>query len=514
MDTEERRRLLSAILESLDAGLWRAALALCRRLPPDDAEGRLLLGLALGGLGEVDAAAWCFDAVARAHPDHAHPCTDFARLYPDGPVASLFEACLTLAPNDARLRQAFGAWLADRGRPTDAERVVQGTAGNAAGAHAMGLALAEQGYFGEAEGFFRDATRLDPRLAIAWANLGMVLRIEGRYDEAMAAYDQAIRQSPRDAAIRLNRVMALLHAGRWAEAWREPDWRLRLPGYRGLGEDRLLPPDVDLRDRTVLLTHADGFGDTLQFLRYVPLLAERGARVLARMPPPLTRLVRLVPGVAAVVPDEGPVPLFDYHCPMVSLPRVFGTTPEAIPPGAYLRVPATRNAIPRIGLVWAGQAGPWRPGFAGLDARHGIEPSALAPLSTLSGVTFVSLQTGDAARSPPLLPGLENPMEEVRDFADTAAIVSELDLVLSVDTAIVHLAGAMGKPVFMLDRYDHCWRWLGGRTDTPWYPEMRIFRQERPNDWRRVVERVVAAIREGLATPDHPSRAPQCQGVA
>jgi tetratricopeptide (TPR) repeat protein len=503
MDTEERRRLLGTALEAMDARLWRAAIAVCRCLPQDDADARLLISLAQAATGVIDEAAIGLNALARERPDHAHPCLDFVRLCPDGPVASLFQACLDRAPADARLRRAFADWLLDHDLPGRAEDVLRDAADTAAAAHLLGLAAAEQGKFRDAAQHFRNAIRLDPAPALAWANLGMVLKIEGRCDEALAAYDAAIQRSPDDPTIRLNRMIALLHAGRWAEAWNQGDWRLRLPGYQGLPEDRLLPPDADLHGRTVLLTHEEGFGDTIQFLRYVPLLAERGATVIARMPKPLERLAQRMPGIATVLPEDAPLPRYDYHCPMVSLPRAFRTTPETIPPGDYLRVPAPpHRPVPRIGIVWAGQARPWLPGFTGLDARRSVAPAVLAPLAVLRGVRWVSLQTGAPARSPPPLPGLDDPMPAVRDFADTAAIVADLDAVVSVDTAIVHLAGTMAKPVFMLDRYDNCWRWLPGRSDTSWYPAMTIFRQTRPNDWTGPVSALVVALRTRFAAPD------------
>ena len=499
METEQRRRELGVVLEALDAGLWRAAARLCGVLPQDDLDGRLLLGLALAGGGEIVTAAEHLDGVAQKRPDHAHPCTDFMRLCPDGPVAQLFRACLKLGPNNARLRLDFAAFLLERDAPAEAEQVLQGASDDAAGQHLMGLALTEQGKFTEAVDCFQRAAALDPVPSMAWANLGMVLKIEGRFDAALAAYDEAIARSPNDAAIRRNRMVALLHAGRWAEAWRDGDWRLRLPEYRGLGEDRLLTPAADLRGRTVLLTHEEGFGDTLQFLRYAPLLAERGATVIARMPPPLLRLARLVPGIASVLPEDASLPAYDYHCPMVSLPRAFGTQPDTIPPGDYLRTASTAGMPPRVGLVWAGQARPWLPGFSALDARRSIDAAVFSALAKVPNLRFVSLQMGHAAAHKPPCLEIEDPMTGVRDFADTAAIVAGVDLIVSVDTAMVHLAGAMGKPVFMLDRYDNCWRWLSGRSDTPWYPSMTIFRQTHPNDWREPMERIVAALKDRAA---------------
>ena len=527
IETERRQRLGTAFAR-LRAGQWDAAAAHCHGLllrDPADAQARLLDAFARAGRGAIGDAAATLVGIAREHPNEAHPCADFAalcqrpenptgRASPTGvmvgeicPIADLYRACLVLTPDDTRLRRLFAAFLLDRGEAAEAEQVLRGALESAAGQHAMGMALTEQGKFREAIGHFRQAAALDPVPSPAWANLGMVLKIEGRHREALAAYDEAVARSPNDAAIRVNRMVALLHAGHWSEAWRDGDWRLRLPGYTGLPEGRLLPNPDAAAGRTVLLTHEEGFGDTLQFLRYAPLLAARGARVLLRMPPPLMRVAARVPGIATVLPENAALPDYDYHCPMVSLPCVFATSPDTIPPGDYLREAAAPNAEPCVGLVWAGQARPWLPGFTALDTRRSADSAVFSPLAAVAGVRFVSLQIGEPAAHPPPGLALANPMAGVRDFADTAAIVAGLDLVVSVDTSVVHLAGAMGKPVFLLDRYDNCWRWLSGRSDSPWYPEMTIVRQDSPGDWGPPVRRVVAALNRFVATRAHPSPA-------
>ena len=482
IDTERPQRLGTA-LARLRAGQWDAAVAHCHGLllrDPTDTQARLLDAFARAGRGDISEAAETLVAIARDHPSQAHPCSDFAAFCSHGPVAALYRACLSLTPADTRLRRLFAGFLLDRGEAAEAEQVLRGALDSAAGQHAMGMALTEQGKFHEAIGHFRRAAALDPVPSPAWANLGMVLKIEGRHREALAAYDEAVARSPNDAAIRVNRMVALLHAGHWSEAWRDGDWRLRLPGYTGLPADRLLPNPDAAAGRTVLLTHEEGFGDTLQFLRYAPLLAARGARVLVRMPQPLMRIAARVPGIAAVLDEAAALPDYDYHCPMVSLPCVFATTPDTIPPGDYLLDAGEPNAMPCVGLVWAGQARPWLPGFTALDARRSTDAAVFAPLAAVAGVRFVSLQMGEAAAHPPAGLALANPMASVRDFADTAAIVAGLDLVVSVDTSVVHLAGALARLVFTAVPVISDWRWMLGRDDTPWYPTMRVFRQRAP----------------------------------
>jgi hypothetical protein len=379
-----------------------------------------------------------------------------------------------------------------------------------------GIALADLGQFGAAMARFRGVILADPGCAAAWSNLGMLLKIEGAFDEAIAACDRAVACAPDVAQIRLNRAVALLRAGRLAEAWSDYEWRLRQPGQANrLPAERLLPtlsgmPAALLRGRTVLITHEEGFGDTLQFLRYAPLLAARGLRVLAWMPAPLARLLDGVDCLERVIVAGSALPHTDYHCPVFSLPRAFATTLGTIPPplryrpGASLlrqwaaRLPRARG---RVGLAWAGQARPWLAGFSVLDGRRSLPLAALAPLGRLDGVAFVSLQMGDpAAQEPPAGLVLHDPMEDVGDFADTATIIEQLDAVVSVDTSVAHLAASMGKPVLLLDRYDSCWRWFAGREDSPWYPSLRIFRQAAIGEWAPVIERVAAALVQTLST--------------
>jgi hypothetical protein len=390
----------------------------------------------------------------------------------------------------------------------------------------MGLALAECGRFSEAAGHFREAIACDPAPAGFWANLGMMLKVEGQFDAALDAYDEALARAPGHHQIRVNRAVARLHAGRFAKAWQDANWVMTEPGRSALPADRALPPLSrlpTLSGHTVLVVQEEGFGDTLQFMRYLPLLAGRGARVVVAVPPALTRLLRTMPGVAEVPDGEAPVPDYHFHCPFTALPRVFETTLETIPCAVpYLAADPVlarhwAGQLPRgdglrIGLCWAGQARPWLAGFAGLDQRRSTSLPTLAALAKVPGVRLISLQKGPASAEVQEAGfDLLDVMDTVSDFADTAGIVANLDLVISVDTSIVHLAGAMGKPVFLLDRYDNCWRWLSGREDSPWYPSLRIFRQHRSGEWGPVITRVATAL---AAVAARPSRAPGSRDAA
>jgi Flp pilus assembly protein TadD len=514
---------LTAATQLLHAAAWleaetaaRAALA----ADPADPQAIRLLGLAVAAMGEALRAAPILAHAAAVRPGTDHPCLDLARLHPTLPpalVARQFNACLRLTPDDPNLRAAFAEFLLDTGQPAEAEKTLANTPATATTHHLTGLAQVEQNQFPAAIASFQKAVALNPDAAASWSNLGIVLKIEGRFADSIAAHDQALTHDPHNARFRVNRAVALLKAGLWERAWQDYEARLDLTGTPAIDPVRLMPslrPNDRLTGLTVLALHEDGFGDTLQFLRYLPLLAERGATVNACVPRPLERLMRMVPGVAQVVTDASHPPRHDFVCPMFSLPRVFGTTIQTVPPVpalaldpdlvqhwaahlpiAHLRAGHLPTGHLRAGLVWAGQARPSLPGFRTLDRRRSAGLAAFEPLFNVPGISFISLQAGPAARQPnPPNLDLIDPMPDVRDFADTAAIIAGLDVVVSVDTSVVHLAGLVGKPVLLLDRYDGCWRWLSGRSDSPWYPDLTIFRQDYPGDWSEPMARIAASL--------------------
>lgn len=513
---------LNAALDRIATGDVAHAEALCRGLldsDPGNQAALLLLGLALGAQGDIDHAQPLLVRVAhqraKADDPRYEPAGVLVRLRCRTLVSKLYRECLSREPDDTRLRFCVADFLHEASALHDAKEVLtEGLRRNPAwvsGRQLLGIVLADLGHFAAAIGQFRQVVTQAPDQAGGWGNLGVMLKIEGRFDAALKAYDRAIALAPNDARMRVNRTVALLHAGHLQEAWREFEWRLALPGRQGMGVDRLMPPLSRLGDvggRTVLVTHEDGFGDTLQFMRYLPLLAKRGLRVIAWVPRPLERVLRSVVGVAEVLTGDVSLPPYDWHCPFVSLPRVFETSlttiPNAVP---YMSVDAGLSQrwaarLPNdgllVGLVWAGQVRPHLPGFDVVDQRRSTRLATFAPLSAVDGARFVSLQAGpaaDQANDPPFGLTVCNPMSGIKDFADTAAIVANLDVVVSVDTSVAHLAGAMGKPVLLLDRYDNCWRWLRDRTDSPWYPTLRIFRQKRLHEWGPVVTRVTAALR-------------------
>jgi len=362
----------------------------------------------------------------------------------------------------------------------------------------LGNALREHDRFAEGLVAVRRALTLDPALASAHHNLGNALMEQARHADAEASYKRAIALTPDHAAAHFGLSLMQLHQGDYARGWATYEWRWRTgdsfppPGPRWQGED--------VAGKTVLLYAEQGFGDTLHFVRYAPMVAALGARVLLEAPEPLKRLLERTPGVERVTTHGTPPPAHDLQCPLLSLPQAFGTRLETIPADIpYLHadpalVERWQARLPedgtlRVGLVWAGNPRRNQISAHSIDRRRSMRLEQFAPLAGVPGVRFYSLQKGEEtasqAKAPPPGMDLVDVMDAVGDFADTAALIATLDLVIGVDTSVIHLAGGLGRPVWMLSRFDACWRWLAGREDSPWYPTMRVFRQPGPAPGRR-----------------------------
>ena len=365
----------------------------------------------------------------------------------------------------------------------------------------------------EAEVHLREAVRLDPNYVEAHKNLAVVLIQQARPLEALRHFEIALRLQPESPRAHFDLALTLLALGRYAEGWREAEWRWQVPSLALVKRPFEEPQwkGEEISRKTLMLYGEQGFGDILQFSRYVPLAAARAKRLSVEAPPALERLfrlsfardnIRIVP-LATNFPGVAGLPKCDYSAPLLSLPLAFGTTLETIPAESpYLAADAAEIAAwsrrlaelpqPRVGLVWAGAAANPR------DRERSIALARLAPLAEVEGVAFISLQkdaTAAQAAAPPPRMKLHDFTAELADFAATAALISALDLVISVDTAVVHLAGALGKPVWLLNPFETDWRWLIGRDDSPWYPRLRILRQPRLDDWDSVIARVRDELR-------------------
>lgn len=369
----------------------------------------------------------------------------------------------------------------------------------------LGIALSDQGELEEATQSYHRATALKPNYAAAHNNLGYVLHQLGQQQEAIACYNKAVELKPDFAEAHRNRAEALLLVGDFSRGFVEYEWRWQL--YEPQQLPAFQTPLWDgshLAGKTILLYAEQGLGDTIQFIRYAPLVQEHGGRVIAVCLPSLVRLLKTVPGIHQVVAldkdvDEK-VPEFDVKAPLMSLPRILRTTLETIPAQIpYLAPPASHNLkldAPtgtrlKVGIVWAGNP----------DNRHNIRRTfglkPFIPLLKTPGVAFYSLQVGSRSQDLAELPTdiqVQDLSGQLTDFADTAGVVTQLDLIITIDTSVAHLAGALGKPTWVLLPFVPDWRWMLRREDSPWYPTMRLFRQESLGDWSGVMARVALAL--------------------
>ena len=348
-----------------------------------------------------------------------------------------------------------------------------------------------------------------PRIPELHVNKGTALRALNRFDEALASFAAAIAIDPMRAEAHYNAGLVRLCLGRFREGWQGYAWRWRKADWASRRRDFCAPQwdgQQPIAGKTILLHAEQGLGDTLQFVRFAPLLAKSGATVIIECQPELRNLLRDLDGAAAVVARDDPLPNLDLHCPLLSLPLAFETELATIPANIpYLRPPRDRverwrGRLPqhgrlRVGLCWAGSRMHLN------DRNRSIPLERFATLLSVPGVDFVSVQKEvDAAQAAILhVRGVTQLGGDFADFVDTAAVVAMLDLVISVDTSIAHLAGAMGKAVGLLVPFSPDWRWLLERTDSPWYPTMRLFRQPAIADWDTPLERVCRELSDLVA---------------
>jgi tetratricopeptide (TPR) repeat protein len=505
---EAHNNLGLALAEQDDTDAAAAAYVAALAGRPNYAEALTNLGHVLRRVQRWDDAVTCYRRVAALRSDHAEAHNNLGNALHDlGHLEAAAASCrraIALDPAYARAHYNLGIILAEQERPHEAVgSFLAALAAQPAYPEALNnLAIAYRnlGQWEDAVACLRRALALRPDFADAANNLGTALRDLGRLAEAEASFRRAIALQPDGAEAHMNLSMALLAQGKHAEGWQEIEWRWQALSFKGSHRDFAQPQwrGEPAAGRTLLLHSEQGFGDTLQFCRFATLAAARGLRVILQVQPSLVRLLQGLAGVAQVIAQGDPLPPFDLHCPTLSMPLALGTTLETVPAfDAYLhaepaaaaawqqRLDALAAGRLRVGLVWGGT-----PALA-VDSRRSLDPGRLTRLFDVPDVLFCSLQKGRPV--PPDAP-LFDPMAGVADFADTAAIVANLDVVISVDTAVAHLAAALGRPVWLLDRFDPCWRWMLGRTDTPWYPSMRIYRQPRSGDWDAVIAAVAADL--------------------
>jgi Flp pilus assembly protein TadD len=421
-------------------------------------------------------------------------------------AAAAFANTISLKPDYARAHTNLGVVFHRQNKLDEAiasYRTALNYEPNHAESHSnLGVALRETGDLEQAIAEYRAAIAADPNCIDAYANLGAALHDVGRSEEAIAAHTRAIELNPRSAPPHYNLALTLLQSGDFVRGFTEYEFR----AYSVWSRNQFKTPPWDGHDlagRSILVHGEGGFGDIIQFSRFVPMVKDRGGRVIFQVLPELVRLFASLGGAETVVSKSEPAPAFEYHCPLLSLPHIFGTMLETVPNKPYLSADAalarqwagrfageTRR---RIGLAWTGS-----PRLRSHHIRT-VPLESVAALGDLPNVRIASLQQDHPRAEPPTGVKWDNWMSEVGDFADLAGLIANLDLVVSADTAAAHLAGAMGKKVYLLLPQFGDWRWLRNRADSPWYPSMTIIRQQSAGDWAGVVARLVEYLRSGAA---------------
>jgi tetratricopeptide (TPR) repeat protein len=466
-------------LKRLDAALTSFDEALA--LAPDIAEAHLNRGNVLNELKRHEEAIASYDDALALRPDYAEAFSNrgiaLHALGRDEEALASFDRALRLRPNYPEALSHRGATLDAMKRPDEA------------------LASYDR------------AIALKPDLADAYGNRGATLYNLQRLDEALADFDRALALRPDLPEVHWNQATARLITGDFARGFAEYEWRWHREAMIGIKRDFPQPfwRGEDIAGKTILLHSEQGFGDSIQFCRYLPAVIARGARVILEVEAPLQRLMTTLCDTTEVIAKGSILPAFDTHCPLLSLPLAFGTRLETVPSVTpYLHAQAEDIAAwkarlgdkrrPRIGLVWSGNPSHLR------DADRSIALAALLPLLDVDA-DFISVQKDVrdtdaavlAARSDILQVG-----DALNDFADTAALLSQLDLVITVDTSVTHLAGALGKPVWLLLPFIPDWRWLLDRETSPWYPTARLFRQDESRSYDGVIARVREALQQSI----------------
>ena len=452
---------------------------------PNDAPALNNRANVLWALDRRDNAMQCYDRALALNPDDLSILKDrgsaLVFLQRNEEALECFDHALSLKPDDPYFLYKRGSALSDLNRHEEALSCLD---------RAFELAP--------------DADGLGDR--------GNVLSALQRHAEALASYDRALELAPESAMAHWNRGLALLRVGDFERGWQEYEWRSQLKTSSASRREFTQPRwrgELPIEGKTILLFSEQGFGDTIQFVRYAPIVAALGAKVILQVQPVLKDLLTGIDGAAAVIGTDEELPSFDLQSPLMSLPLAFKTRLDTIPTrtpylfAAQERVQAwnerlPKSAAPCVGIGWGGN-----PEFMA-DRSRSIGLPALMPLLSVPGIQFISLQKDLRAGDEELLqrhPHITHLGDKLDDFSDTAAIMSLLDLVISSDTAPVHLAGALGRSVWVLLQKQPDWRWMFDREDNPWYPSARLFRQPTAGDWDGVVRQVAAEL-----NPAHPKR--------
>jgi tetratricopeptide (TPR) repeat protein len=546
-NTAECNRLLDAGVQLADqrrlqeaVGYWQSAID----RDPDLVDAHHNIGAALGQLGQLDEAKRYLRRTLELRPNHPEACFNLANLLwksegaaneREAETVELLRQAIELKPSLIEARYRLGTVLNDCRRfeeaaatlrdafdlsvpgvpapaPIDFAAVTSHAAHplTASICNQLGVAYCALLRHEEAEAAYRAAIHLRPQFAEAFSNLGNCYQEQARLPEAIASYEHSVTLNPNLPITRLNLALARLQHGDLAHGWPEYEWRWHLkdlpPAFHGPYWD-----GSPLEGRTIFVYLEQGLGDAIQFLRFLPLVQVRGGRVVLECPAFLEPLVSRGPGIDAVTLDGAPPPAYDVQAPLMSLPGLLAITLNNLPADVpYLFLEAELAAkwqkrlaeVPgfKVGILWQGD-----PRYS-KDRFRSVALEPFLDLARIEGVQLVSLQTGPAAEQ---LSRFEQPAQVLElmesrqvgpgTLIETAALIKALDLVISIDSGLAHIAGALGRPIWVPLAVACDWRWLVHRSDSPWYPTMRLFRQTKPGQWSDVFHRIGAALRERVA---------------
>jgi tetratricopeptide (TPR) repeat protein len=514
---DDSEKLNAAASARYSTGDYSGAIDLLRRvwnLNPDSAAAHNNLAIVLWrAKRDSEAELHCRRAIA-LNPNYvfAHKLMAEMMRQRNDAIGALacYDRVVALEPDGAMAHNNAGLVLRNLGRFAEAE---------AAFARALALKPDDVGIrfnqlmmrrddvgLPEAIECCRQSLEQMPNNADVLTNLAIVLLLMGRYEQSLAEFERAITMNPDNFATRANLSLLLLLLGDYERGWREYERRWDLFGVRKPNFAQPLWEGEELDGRRILLHHEQGLGDTIQCLRYAPLVAARGGRVVLRLERTLVRLAARLPDGVVISPPSAPLPEFDVWCPLLSLPRIFSTRIDTIPatvPYLGARPPIVERwrrrlaGLPglKVGLVWGGSPRHLN------DFRRSIDVARLQPMLDIPDVSYVSLQAGPRAADLAALPpgAITNLSAELTDFTETAGAILNLDLLIAVDTSVAHLAGALARPAWVMLPFSPDWRWMLEREDSLWYPTLRLYRQPRPGDWDDVIARVAADLRERAA---------------